>query len=398
MTPNTYRSAAELAADESFRRWVLSATDGNHHHIPTATTGSSMDTIWDEWLRQNPEQSTLVAEARHLVAALSIRQLPLNMEQQAGEAEQRVWQRIQVSTVAAKSADELRQRIAAEQPSDGRRSLQRSFQHSIQRSFQHVVGRPQWQYWAAASVAVLVCSLWYWWQTGPSEVQYATAFGETKSFVLPDGSEVALNANSTLSYRWDAASGSGQAREVRLRGEAFFHVSKQQSAGQPVKFIVRTDNAAVEVLGTQFNVNTRRNRTMVVLSEGKVRLSAVQAEQHTQQRIVPPAVELSPGEASEVSAQQRTLQKRRVRTELYSSWRNKQLLFEDMPLAEVAHLLKDTYNLDMTFADGELAGLLFTGNVPANNVDLLIQVIAEAFRLQVQHRGSTIVLKRSATP
>ena len=67
--------------------------------------------------------------------------------------------------------------------------------------------------------------------------------------------------------QWNDADG----RQVWLEGEAYFQVQKKPSTVE--KFIVHTRQVDVEVLGTRFNVNTRRQRAVVSLEEGKVRLS-----------------------------------------------------------------------------------------------------------------------------
>ena len=82
---------------------------------------------------------------------------------------------------------------------------------------------------------------------------------------LPDGSLVQLNANSTLSFdtQWDASAD----RCVWLNGEAFFEVEKKPETKQ--KFKVITADLTVEVLGTEFNINSHHQQTRVFLQEGE---------------------------------------------------------------------------------------------------------------------------------
>ncbi|WP_160715038.1 FecR family protein [Chitinophaga solisilvae] len=71
--------------------------------------------------------------------------------------------------------------------------------------------------------------------------------GKMLKVILTDGSEVWLNAGSTLTY---PSGFKGRAREVFLKGEAFFQVATQ--AEQP--FMVHTDTISTVVLGTSFNI------------------------------------------------------------------------------------------------------------------------------------------------
>ncbi|WP_295128866.1 FecR family protein [uncultured Chitinophaga sp.] len=79
--------------------------------------------------------------------------------------------------------------------------------------------------------------------------------GENYHLVLSDGTEVWLNAASTLSFPFHFGKGN---RQVTVSGEAFFKVA--QNASQP--FIVRTPLTEVQVLGTSFNINTYESGTV----------------------------------------------------------------------------------------------------------------------------------------
>src|SRR5687768_9468757 len=78
-------------------------------------------------------------------------------------------------------------------------------------------------------------------------VVYSTGYGETHNIILPDGSTVILNGNSTFRYENELTT---DPREVYLDGEAFFSVTPTKSKQ---KFIVNiSDKMNVEVLGTKF--------------------------------------------------------------------------------------------------------------------------------------------------
>jgi len=130
-----------------------------------------------------------------------------------------------------------------------------------------------WKPIAGAALTILVAAAAFvlWWQQ-PVEVR--TAVGEQTTVTLPDGSTADLNGGSTLRYARGFAVFPGvtaDTRSVQLEGEAFFAVRKGERP-----FSVRTENAQVEVLGTRFNVRTRRQGdaplTEVVLEEGRLRL------------------------------------------------------------------------------------------------------------------------------
>jgi ferric-dicitrate binding protein FerR (iron transport regulator) len=111
----------------------------------------------------------------------------------------------------------------------------------------------------AAAIVVLVATSYFLLFNNTSS--FKTKFAQTKTFNLPDNSEVILNANSEISYAekdWKTN------RNLNLKGEAYFKVQKGK------KFTVNTEIGQVTVLGTQFNVKKRANYFEVKTFEGLV--------------------------------------------------------------------------------------------------------------------------------
>ncbi len=79
--------------------------------------------------------------------------------------------------------------------------------------------------------------------------QVGTKKGSKSHIVLPDGTNVWLNADSKITYPGNFQ---GDIREVSLVGEAFFDVVK--NVNKP--FIIHTGTMDVKVLGTAFNVRS----------------------------------------------------------------------------------------------------------------------------------------------
>jgi transmembrane sensor len=106
-------------------------------------------------------------------------------------------------------------------------------------------------YAAAVAVFVVVGSLLFFpasRQALPDVVltTIQAPLGSRANIVLPDGSDVWLNAGSILEYNTDFMSGD---RQVKLTGEAFFEVKKGDHP-----FIVNTPEINIRVLGTSFNI------------------------------------------------------------------------------------------------------------------------------------------------
>jgi len=90
------------------------------------------------------------------------------------------------------------------------------------------------------------------------------------TFLLDDGSQVWLNAHSSIEFM---PSFNETERVVHVSGEVSLDVAKRIQDGKPLPFFVKTPLQTVEVLGTQFSVNTQEvGEESVVLLEGKIKL------------------------------------------------------------------------------------------------------------------------------
>lgn len=110
--------------------------------------------------------------------------------------------------------------------------------------------------------------LLYSLSVGDELIEVTAAYGEQKRLLLPDSSEIWLNAGSTITYPQTFAE---DKRLVTLDGEAYFIVSKDTTK----PFIVETSQLSVKVLGTKFNVRAYADdeRISTTLTSGKVEVN-----------------------------------------------------------------------------------------------------------------------------
>lgn len=242
--------------------------------------------------------------------------------------------------------------------------------------------RPWWGFTArsiaAAVVLVLLASLW----TGRDAIryrQYATAFGEIRPLTLPDGSRVVLNANSTLRV---PRFGFGQAtREVVLAGEAQFLV-KHTPTDQ--KFIVRTpDRMAVEVLGTEFVVYSRKRGSRVILQRGSVQL------RNAANRVI----SVAPGDVVTLDKKGVFQKKSRQPVQDYSAWKENRFVFDRTSLREVAQLIAENFGTRVRIPDTTLARQSISGTFRAKNAREMLNMVADVSGLQVIRSGGGYLLQ-----
>lgn len=182
-----------------------------------------------------------------------------------------------------------------------------------------------------AAVLIPVCLLvGGYFYTKNDLTKISTAYGEERYIMLPDSSEVWLNAGTTLEYPTQF---NARQRNVTLRGEAFFSVKR--NTAQP--FIVHTAALSVEVLGTTFNVKAYPDdeRVLTTLRSGKV---LVETAGSKAKHILQPNQQLS--------YQPHTLRTEitEVTPEETRGWGNGRLIFSHASLREIAQTLQRRFN------------------------------------------------------
>jgi transmembrane sensor len=232
----------------------------------------------------------------------------------------------------------------------------------------------------AAAVTLLLCMSVFLSKDYFLYDTYATSFGMTKNILLEDGSEITLNANSTLRVPKNLAS--SDVREVWLEGEGFFSIAKRPNH---VRFAVHTNNLNVEVLGTKFNVNNRRGKTEIVLNEGRVKLTTSQNDQHP--------IYMKPGDYVMRLQNDTTLRRQIVKPEKYNVWQSNRLTFEDTPLRVVAEKIEDYYGVTVEIPNKEIADRQLTGTLPNNDLGIVLKSLGTAHNLKIDRQDNKIILR-----
>ena len=171
----------------------------------------------------------------------------------------------------------------------------------------------------------------------------STPAATTTLVTLSDGTKVMLNANSTLEYPAsfdgaetdkgnDAADESHQVREVRLKGEAHFEVTKNPHR----PFVVKAGEMQTQVLGTIFDVKAyRKDAPKVTLMQGKVKVSNADTE-----------VEMRPGQTATLQADKIVVSKAAPSA---SDWLEGDFDMDQVTLAEAMSDIGAWYNKTVVF-------------------------------------------------
>lgn len=151
-------------------------------------------------------------------------------------------------------------------------------------------------------------------------------------FSLPDGTTGWLNSNSTVRYHGDYINH----RFVTLKGEAFFDVHKDNKH----PFVVNTDEIAVKVHGTRFNVASYENEKSVevVLEEGQIEFIG-KGQDRTYM--------MKPNDLITYDKSRNDFILEQVQPQKYLAWTEGKLVFRNDPLDVIARKLERWYNIDV---------------------------------------------------
>jgi len=325
----------ELLQHPVFRQWVIER-DAN------------AAAYWQEWLQQYPHRAADLAKAREMLLLIGG---PSHAPAATDAAE--TWERVLQSIDSSSRLVQMpRNRM-----------------------------RRWWSY-AAVITGILIMTYAIYFVIRKDTLHYATAMGEMRTLELPDHSLVRLNVNSTLRYseEWD----NDGPREVWLEGEAFFTVQHQHNNR---RFIVHTTDVDIQVVGTEFNVNTRRVKTQVVLSTGVVKL--VLNKKGTSGTAPAQApITMKPGDMVTYSSVTEELINKKVDPAAYASWRTGVLSYDETPVAEVIRSLQDNLGVIIQLEDDSLGLQTYTGSIPTNNIDVFFKTLERSFNVHIRKTGT----------
>jgi transmembrane sensor len=169
-----------------------------------------------------------------------------------------------------------------------------------------------------------------------------TERSEYKYVLLPDSTQVWLNASSSLEFpdHFNAAK-----REVTLSGEAYFDVKHADK----IPFIIHTGKIATTVLGTAFNIKAYPDRENIIISvsRGKVRVSYNNT----------PVATLIKGQQVKVSSLYSTTVEKKIAPAAVAAWQQGNMCYEDEAFEDIIADLQRLYNVNIKIDNASIRNL-----------------------------------------
>jgi len=205
-----------------------------------------------------------------------------------------------------------------------------------------------------------------------SNIEFEVPLGQMSVVSLPDGTKVHLNSGSKLVYGSDFSSGN---RIVNLEGEAFFDVFPDKKNS----FVVRTPGEiSLKVYGTSFNISAYPDDENIstTLVDGSLGILDKKGDELTR---------LVPGENADFSNTEKKVIVNKVKTDLYTSWKDGTITFRNESLKEIAQKIERWFNVVVIIQNSELENVNYNGTILKNKpIDQILEVLRLTSSLNYQ--------------
>ncbi|SFH34044.1 FecR family protein [Pedobacter insulae] len=193
--------------------------------------------------------------------------------------------------------------------------------------------------------------------------------------VLPDGSNVWLNAASSLRY---PTIFKGKERQVEITGEGYFEVTKNKE----MPFIVSCRNQKITVLGTHFNINSYEDEDGIktTLLEGSVKVETAKD-----------ALLIKPGEQAYLNSSNLAIQKKAVDIAQETAWKDNLFSFKGDDVQSIMRQVSRWYDVEISY-QGNITDQKFYGEISRTSKLSEVFAILELNNVHFKSKGRKIIV------
>ena len=208
-------------------------------------------------------------------------------------------------------------------------------------------------------------------------------YGQRFEVQLSDGTQVTLNAGSSLKYPVRFIK--GENRDVYLKGEAFFNVIKDNNH----PFIVNTEAVNIRVLGTKFNVSSYPEDTNLntVLVEGAV-VTYKNGDLYPSRT----ATELKPGYKAAWDREKNAMKVEKTNIETHTAWIDGRLILQEVAFKDILKKLERQYNVTFINNNKALDGRYFTAKFDIEDIYQVLQSLSLSGNFTYKFNQDTIII------
>jgi transmembrane sensor len=243
---------------------------------------------------------------------------------------------------------------------------------------------------AIAALVAWLASPAAWHRQPEYSEPFATAVGEVRTVLLPDGSRMQMNTDTRIATMIDR-----RARLIRLdAGEAWFEVARN-----PQPFVVYAGRVAVQALGTAFAVRVKGNGVDLTVTEGRVELASMAQPVSADSELALQPIEDASSRVPLVQGQRVVFNQgieliRRIappEIERSLSWRDGMLIFDNDRLEDVVAEINRYSGQKIVISDSELQDLRFGGYFRLDDVSSIMATFEADFSIRVARINDNVV-------
>ena len=202
---------------------------------------------------------------------------------------------------------------------------------------------------------------------------------EQKYLLLPDSTQVWLNAASSLQFPDEFKS---DKREVYLTGEAYFDVKHADK----IPFLIHTRNITTTVLGTAFNIKAYEGQREITISVSRGKVSVSKDDKLV--AILTKGREVKINKSTEVIVQ------KSVGEENIASWQQGNLIYDETPLEDIVKDLQNVFNTSIQIENSEAGKLIITTSFSRDiGAKQALEVLARLTNGKVIEQNGVLIFK-----
>lgn len=205
-------------------------------------------------------------------------------------------------------------------------------------------------------------------------------YGERSQLTLYDGTKVWLNSGTKFRY---PVAFSSTTRDVFMEGEAYFDVAKD--AKHP--FIVQAGKLKVEVFGTHFDVCAYPDDKdfTTTLEEGSINAYNIESGAN---------MKLAPGEQAVLNRETNKIKQLIVNTDLFTSWKENLLKFEDAPFEDVIKKMERWYDVKISVDPSINKQERYTMTIKTESLREMLQLVAKTTPMKYEIKANSVQIKK----
>lgn len=359
--------AADFVMDESFQQYCLGTDDATNN-------------FWTNRIKENPTQQKEIDKAKDLCLILNGNNTSLDFKKDEAAfnsllKSKGIIERIEINSLSSQTNISRSLNKILPEYDRGETTRKKGF---LRRA--NVLLKI-----AATVILIIGITVIYQYNNKNELFLFATPYGKTDTLTLPDNSVVILNSNSKVRYNKNR--NADKPRELWLEGEAFFnikHINSSPHIKPYERFIVHAKNASIEVLGTRFNVRERRDKTEIVLEQGRIKVTFKTSAE--------PAIMLQPGQIITIDAHKQKVISTTTTPEEYTAWKNKKMILTNATLKEIVEYLEDNFGNRIILTDPGLENRRIEGTFKLDNLDDALLFLSKALNLNIVQQDSTLFI------